>query len=52
MNGQREVVNSLLAAYAEAGITGYQEFREYRQATYLLNCYENIVNAIEGGASV
>jgi len=52
LNGQREVVDSLLAAYAEAGIIDYQEFREYRQATFLLNCYENIVNAIEGGASV
>ena len=52
MSGQREVVDSLLAAYAEAGIIDYQEFREYRQATFLLNCYENIVNAIEGGASV
>lgn len=52
LSGQHEVVNSLLAAYAKAGITDYEEFREYRQATFLLNCYEKIVTAIEGGASV
>jgi hypothetical protein len=52
LNGQHEVVNRLHTTYTEAGITDYAEFIEYRQAAYLLSCYENIVSAIEGGLPV
>ena len=52
LNGQREVVNTLHTVYAESGIADYAEFREYRQSAYLLSCYENIVNTIEGGLPV
>jgi hypothetical protein len=49
---QAEAVQNLLTAYARAGITDYAQFREYRQAAFLKDCYESIVAAIEGGASV
>lgn len=49
---QAETVRNLLTAYAGAGITDYAQFREYRQAVFLKDCYESIVAAIEGGASV
>lgn len=46
------VVQNLLTAYAKAGITDYAQFREYKQVIFLRGCYESIVAAIEGGASV
>lgn len=49
---QAETVRNLLTTYAGAGITDYAQFREYRQAVFLKDCYESIVAAIEGGASV
>lgn len=52
MEEQRKVMEQLVATYVKAGIEGYGEFREYRQAAFLQGCYESIVAAIEGGVPV
>ncbi|HCA30689.1 MAG TPA: site-specific integrase, partial [Ruminococcaceae bacterium] len=44
---QEEIVRQLMKIYAENGITDYEEFREYRQERFLLECYRNMIVSIE-----
>ncbi len=46
---QEEIVDRLIKIYEEKQITGFNEFREYKQEMFLLTCYENMIQAIEGG---
>lgn len=43
---QKTIVNDLLMAYAKNNIHDYASFKEYRQESFLLVCYQNIVNSI------
>lgn len=47
LTDQREQFENLLIAYDRAGILDYEVFKEYKQCSFLLQCYENIVKAIE-----
>ena len=51
LEGQQTVVKELRNIYDVAEITIYEGFKEYKQAIYLLSCYENIVNAVERGSN-
>lgn len=48
---QRFIVNNLIENYRRNNIDGYESFMEYKQEFRLLQGYENIVNAINGGVS-
>ena len=51
---QRFIVNNLIENYrrnSRNNIDGYESFMEYKQEFRLLQGYENIVNAINGGVS-
>lgn len=43
---QKILVNNLLAAYVKNNIIDYTDFKEYKQESFLLECYQNIVNSI------
>lgn len=47
--GQDHLVGHLLAAYHNADISDYDNFKEYKQAVFLRDCYKNTVDAIEKG---
>lgn len=49
LDGQNGVVESLLAAYHRVGIFNYEDFAEYKQTVFLIDCYKNTVDAIEKG---
>lgn len=44
---QNLTVQKLLDSYEKQNITDYTEYKEYKQETFLQQCYLNIVNAIE-----
>lgn len=44
---QNSTVKKLLDSYEKQNITDYAEYKEYKQETFLQQCYLNIVNAIE-----
>lgn len=41
------MVESMLRAYENSGITDYGEFREYKQAVQVLEAYKNVIDNIE-----
>lgn len=50
LTGQESIVSELLRIYKNNGISGFQDFAEYRQESILLEGYKNIIKAIaEGG---
>lgn len=49
---QQAVVNALLEAYAINNITGFDDFKEYKQEHFLFECYQNIVTSIIDGKVV
>ncbi|MEG0834908.1 MAG: tyrosine-type recombinase/integrase [Christensenellaceae bacterium] len=49
LEAQTHLVGNLLAAYSREGILDYEDYREYKQAVFLKNCYENAIVAIEKG---
>jgi len=44
---QNSTVKKLIDGYEKQHITDYTEYKEYKQETFLQQCYLNIVNAIE-----
>lgn len=44
---QNSIVENLLERYKKQKITDFAEYKEYKQETFLQQCYLNIVNAIE-----
>lgn len=47
LESQTKIVDDLLSAYRQEGLTDFEEYKEYKQETFLKSCYENIVMAIE-----
>lgn len=43
---QKTIVDGLLMSYAQNNIIDYTDFKEYKQESFLLECYQNIVNSI------
>lgn len=43
---QKTIVDSLLMSYVQNSIIDYTDFKEYRQESFLLECYQSIVNSI------
>lgn len=41
--------NELLRSYEKAGVSDYEEFKEYRRAEFMTECYRSIVEAIQNG---
>lgn len=48
---QTRLVDALILSYNQANILNYEEFKEYNQAVFIKNCYENTVKAIVEGDS-
>ncbi len=48
---QIRLVETLILFYNKADILNYEDFKEYKQAVYIKNCYENTVKAIVEGDS-
>jgi len=46
---QTRLVEALIVSYNKANRLNYEEFKEYKQAVYIKNCYENTVKAIVEG---
>lgn len=46
MESQKTVLEQMERAYHREGIGDYGEFREYRQIRFLMECYQNVVDAI------
>lgn len=44
---QNSIVENLLERYKKQKITDFAEYKEYKQETFLQQCYLNLVNAIE-----
>lgn len=44
---QNSIVEKLIDSYEKQNITDYTEYKEYKQETFLQQCYLNIVKAIE-----
>lgn len=46
LESQKTVLEQMERAYHREGIGDYGEFREYRQIRFLMECYQNVVDAI------
>lgn len=46
LENQKMILGQLEQAYCREGIEDYREFKEYRQIGFLLECYQNVVDAI------
>lgn len=46
LESQKTVQEQMERAYHQEGIEDYSEFKEYRQIRFLLECYQNVVDAI------
>jgi integrase len=52
LNSQKQFLDKLLHLYHQEDINGYEDFKEYKQAKFLTDCYENVVNSILGSEVV
>lgn len=43
---QKNIVEGLLMFYTQNSIINYTDFKEFKQESFLLECYQNIVNSI------
>jgi integrase len=48
---QTQLVEALILSYNQANILNYEKFKEYNQAVFIKNCYENTIKAIVEGDS-
>jgi hypothetical protein len=49
LSEQSGVVSALINTYASIDVGDYIEFKEYKQAVFLQDCYKNMVIAIKAG---